>query len=544
MLKPSNFITFTVPNFLQGMELNTPGLDNVQRSCEALKTQYQAIVPHLDLDALDDTVRSSAALFDLIATDRPSELSLLEWLLILGDGSIWQALPREQHAATAQRIWQFVQTQDQLIIPLLYALAQSSDRLQTIDQTTDSPNSDGDLPAFIMPQVLQDTILDGDTPANARLQDQIKLIRILIQKQYSNLFTLAYEFSELPRELFRHYGLPTQMQGLDRVEQAIVSWFQQDQSDDRCTWLLHGLNHFRPSTVHKMVSDLLNQVSPEAGSEHVALQRWLEQHYWYRSLIGRQRWDFLDEQAKENLPRWLSIGGWSDLKGAIELIQPQLPDWEQKQLKKRPQFWSHYTSQFDRVRILFCRESHERLTEAQQTLFECLEPSQFSEKTELCIFDFRTHYVIEILRGTISEMRIFPRSEELEELFFRSESLSLLQIRQQPCDLDSQVHDHQFLWQGYAERWLRSHGIRPNPGIKYWQGLPPNAAQYDPDRGLPEPSEDQKRDREPGLKLWWRRLRELQTQIRRSRNRSVSLPHKNQNPQNVSTIQAGNCVTP
>jgi hypothetical protein len=45
MLKPSNFITFTVPNFLQGIELNTPGFDNVQRSCEALKTQYQAIVP-------------------------------------------------------------------------------------------------------------------------------------------------------------------------------------------------------------------------------------------------------------------------------------------------------------------------------------------------------------------------------------------------------------------------------------------------------------------------------------------------------------------
>lgn len=334
------------------------------------------------------------------------------------------------------------------------------------------------------------------------------------------------------------------MQGLDRVERAIVSWFQQDQSDDRCTWLLHGLNHFRPSTVHKIVSDLLNQVSPEAGSEHVTLRRWLEQHYWYRSPIGRQRWDFLDEHAKENLPRWLSIGGWSDLKGVIELIKPQLPERDQKQLKKRPQFWSHYTSQFDRVRILFCRESHERLTEAQQTLFECLEPSQFSEKTELCIFDFRTHYVIEILRGTISEMRIFPQSPELEELFFCSESLSLLQIRQQPCDLDSQVHDHQFLWQGYAERWLRSHGIRPNPGINYWQGLPPNAAQYDPERGLPEPSEDQKRNREPGLKLWWRRLRELQTQIRRSRNRSVSLPHKNQNPQPVLTIQAGNCVTP
>jgi WD40 repeat protein len=36
---------------------------------------------------------------------------------------------------------------------------------------------------------------------------------------------------------------------------------------------------------------------------------------------------------------------------------------------------------------------------------------------------------------------------------------------------------------------------------------------YDPDRGLPEPSEDQKRDREEKLESWWRKLRELQARI-------------------------------
>ncbi len=221
----------------------------------------------------------------------------------------------------------------------------------------------------------------------------------------------------------------------------------------------------------------------------------------------------MSEAAKEALPRWLSIGGWSDLKGAIALIKPQLLDWQQNQLKKRPQFWSHYTSRFDQVRILFCNESYCQLSETQERLFECLEASKFSEDTELCIFDFRSHYVVEILCGEISETRIFPQTEDLEQIFFRSSSLSLLEIRQQSCDLKTQTHDHKFLWQGYMERWLRGHGITPNDGIKHWQGLPQEAARYDPLVGLPEPSASQRRDREAKVAQWWSNLQQLQAKI-------------------------------
>jgi WD40 repeat protein len=508
MLKLTDFTVFNPPSFLKTIELKTPGLDHIHRLADDLVGRLRSALPNGDLDLTDTTVRSPVALFALIEADRGAELSILEWLLVLWAGAIWDDVPQDKHESIAQKVWQFIRNDEPLIPPALCSLAQSSQ----YQRPTLESDQESSATAFLMPIVLQRTILTDNT-SNARVQDQLALIRKLMDGHYLAIFHQAHVAQLLPRGLFRAFGLPTQLRSMAKVEGAAIEWFQLNPSPERCDWLLRCFDGFTTTQVHRIASDLLCRVSPEVGSDHATLRRWLEQRYWYRSAEGREGWEFLSEAAKEALPRWLSIGGWSDLKGAIALIQPQLSKAQQNQLEKRPQFWSHYTSRFDRVRILFCNKSYCQLSETQQRLFECLEPSEFSENTELCVFDFRNYYIVEILRGEISETRIFPQTEDLEQLLFRSSSLSLLEIRQQSCDLKTQTHDHKFLWQGYMERWLRGHGIMPNDGIKDWQGLPPEAARYDPLVGLPEASASQRRIRDTQVAQWWSNLQQLQAKI-------------------------------
>jgi len=503
MMRSTDFVTFQVPSFLKQPPRETTVFDNVQVFLGEFEANLRALIPWIDWETLDRSVRSPGDLFALIEGDQSAELSFLEWLFVFHCGANWKGLPADRSEAIAHKVWQFIQDSDTFILPFLYALLEGLDAANK-----------GELRPFSMPPVLIDVVLTQGS-LNAKFSDILALLKLLKNRQYIEVFQWARSLDLLPKGLFKRLGLPTHFKEVKKVEASVVSWFQADASPERADWLVGCFEAWSAEAtaqVHQIVSDLLCRVSPKVGSEHPVLVRWLGR-YWYRSAEGRSRWECLSDKAKEALPHWLSIGGWSDFGRAIQLINPLLKDWEQNQLKRRPEFWSHYTSRFQRVRILFCQKSHAQLTADQQRLFERLEPSRFSEDTEVCIFDFGSHYVVEVFRGEISEMRIFPQTEALETVFFQSESLSLLQIREQVCNLDSQVYDHAYLWQGYAEAWLRKHGIKPNDHVKVWRGLPPNAAQYSPDQGLPEPSESKKQERQQQLERWWRNLRRLQARI-------------------------------
>ena len=120
MMRSTDFVTFQVPSFLKQPPRETTVFDNVQVFLSEFAANLRALIPWIDWETLDRSVRSPGDLFALIENDRAAELSFLEWLFVFHGGANWKGLPLDRGEAIAHKVWQFVQNSDTLILPFLY----------------------------------------------------------------------------------------------------------------------------------------------------------------------------------------------------------------------------------------------------------------------------------------------------------------------------------------------------------------------------------------------------------------------------------------
>ena len=92
-----------------------------------------------------------------------------------------------------------------------------------------------------------------------------------------------------------------------------------------------------------------------------------------------------------------------------------------------------------------------------------------------------------------------------EDILFR-QPLGLKKIRRLP---GASIHDHRFLWQRFCCKWLLDRGIKPNHGIRYFNGIRREYGKFDPKKGLPEPSAKDAEDRLRKLVPWQRKINAL-----------------------------------
>ena len=176
-------------------------------------------------------------------------------------------------------------------------------------------------------------------------------------------------------------------------------------------------------------------------------------------------------------------------------------NYQRNQLERRKGFWSNYSDRFERLRILVPASTSwisQELTRDIDILV-----NDGSNETEICIFDFGDWFIVEFFRGS-SEILLFNRhySANVEKTLFQSPNLSISDIRRL-YRFGGEIHDHVFLWQYYAEKWLRTqHNIYPNDGITRFKGLGSQYNQYTPTTGLPTPAVDKQRIREQKLARW------------------------------------------
>jgi len=270
-----------------------------------------------------------------------------------------------------------------------------------------------------------------------------------------------------------------------------------DYNDRISRWLIKCLNQEtdligRPV---KAIEKILTGFSKEDGGQYPEFVDWLKQNY----RKGNQS-KHLSENARRKLREWIGAVNFADFAKLIRMLESSLPNlksWEKNQLLKRSYFWENYSDNFTQLRI-FIPASSERFISGSFSNEYTILYGYHSEPTEICVFDFDTHIIVEFFRGNSSEIRLFSCLEDIiiRDRLFSSNSLSISDIRH----LGGEIHDHAYFWQYYCERWLSRHRIYPNSTLTMFRIDNNHYVPYTKDIGMPSPIFAQTQKRGESLK--------------------------------------------
>jgi hypothetical protein len=263
------------------------------------------------------------------------------------------------------------------------------------------------------------------------------------------------------------------------------------------SWLIKCLNQETDIIAKqvKAVEIILAKVRKEDGGKYPEFVEWLNQNY--------QKGDqakYLSENARRNLRDWIGAANFADFAKLIRMLESSLPNlenWQKNQLLKRSYFWENYSDNFTQIRIFIPTSSEQVISGSFFNEYTIL-CSDHSEPTEICIFDFDTHIIVEFFRGNSSEIRVFSCLEDINirDKLFSSNPLSISDIRR----LGGQIIDHVFSWQYHCERWLSKHNIYPNSTLTMFRIDNNRYESYNRETGMREPTSEEKQERDKKLK--------------------------------------------
>lgn len=451
--------------------------------------------------------RNIVQIINDIENNNLENISLLEWVYCLFSKHTWDIENPNKSLLTSQKIWKFTKESDALKLRLFWRLV-----LYTFN-----PNEK------ILPFSLADTCpsFEPQTEFDSSL---IKIVNLLTQYSYKELAKICLNQFIQPDKLLTQYSLPYQIDiddNLTLVEAIQLSFplvlnTVKNINEKPINFLIETLNILSPYPQLKAVENLLNNISADIGGKYPKLVNWLKNNYGLTS--NNSRWNQLSIEAKKALKQWIGAVNYRDFEKLVDLIinRLNLEEWEIRQLRNRKIFWSNYTDRFDRIKILLPASSIQIL--GNNINREDITPLIYdgSEATEVCIFDFDKWLIVEFFRGKGSETRIFPKNNELENLLFNSDRISLKQLRSLSIARDN-VHDHRYCWQSDCETLLRSKNILPNSAIKYFKivehqrGFP-----YDFNSGMSPLKQSQIEDRNEQLIYWKMDIQQLEKEAKES----------------------------
>lgn len=434
-------------------------------------------------------------------------LSLLEWVVFALHKESWdRTVSKERAIATSRQLWQAALSQKPLFSHLVWLLATSyGDRDRSI----------------LAPSVLEAVDFGELQPRISKSKFQV--LQWLSESDYAKIARRACAENLSPQAFFQSLQLPDSANVIESTYHKAAEGFigNHRRHSHAGQWLIQCLNGMSNAIELQQVTVLLSQVSAKAGNDNPNLVEWLRRRYWHRSRPSR--WSELSSSSQQALGKWIHGASWQDFRNLVRAVSKQIKEERDRynpeshrykalnsqlnQINRREQFWSNYSSRFERLRILVPEQSENFIRGELKRDIDVL-TSDVSEPTEVCVFDFGDKYIVEFFRGRSSEMRLFSRSRDssLEAKLFDARNLSVCQIR----NLGGEKHDHTFLWQAYAERWLTSRDIHPNDGTQLWKGLNARYGQYNPETGLPLPSAEKQVDRYEALKRWQRDIDEIE----------------------------------
>ena len=263
------------------------------------------------------------------------------------------------------------------------------------------------------------------------------------------------------------------------------------------SWLINCLNQETDiiGKQAKAVEIILAEVRKEDGGKYLEFVEWLKQNYQ-----KGDRAKYLSENARRNLRDWIGAVNFADFAKLIRMLESSLPNlenWQKNQLLKRSYFWENYSDNFTQIQIFIPTSSEQIISGSFFNEYTIL-CGDHSEPTEICIFDFDTHIIVEFFRGNSSEIRVFSCLEDINirDKLFSSNSLSISDIRR----FGGQILDHVFCWQYHCERWLSKHNIYPNSTLTMFRIDNNRYESYNRETGMREPTHEERQERDKKIK--------------------------------------------
>jgi EH_Signature domain len=344
-------------------------------------------------------------------------------------------------------------------------------------------------------QVLASSLVKYLTEFLPQIQKIKPLVGSIIQaisgnQPDSKLAKIAHVHLLTPQQLLEKAQLPYETAiTIDALEYIAVI-FCQNPTIEQVGWLLKCLDKMMMEQQLKAVDYILTDKKTKAlGGSLTPLVEWLQRYYGPRTT--GDNWYRLSDNAKQSLRDWIGSVNYNDFAKLIDklLVVLHIEERDKKRLKARRKFWYRYTNRFQRIRILVPQDSINLCSDGFTADIEILK-CDGSSSTEVCIFDFGSHFVVEFFRGDGSEIRLFTRTNEIEQQLFGSHQLSVKCLRR----LGGVVHDHKYFWQYYCEQLLLGKGVFLNPGISLTR----------------KPGYQEELDREKGLSRWRSEISKLE----------------------------------
>lgn len=295
----------------------------------------------------------------------------------------------------------------------------------------------------------------------------------------SKLAKIAHAHLLTPQQLLEQAQLPSEITITSDALDSVAAIFCQNPTIEQVDWLLKCLDKMMVDRQLRAVEHILTDKKTKTlDGSLTPLIEWLQRYYGPRTT--GDLWHRLSDNAKQALRDWIGSVNYNDFSNLIDTLLEvlRIDSWDKNRLKQRQEFWAKYTNRFQRIRILVPQDSIDLCGDSFIADLEIIKRDG-SSPTEVCIFDFGSHFVVEFFRGIGSETRLFARTNEIDRQLFGSDKLSVKCLRR----LGGEVHDHKYLWQFYCEQWLHGKGICLNPGI-FPARKPEYHKELDRERGL------------------------------------------------------------
>ncbi|CAM3140294.1 EH signature domain-containing protein [Vibrio neptunius] len=429
----------------------------------------------------------------LVREGKSDQISIFEWLDVIEDQKQWDAQTEDENVESCIAAWSTIGTNHVLGDIVMFKVALSIDG----------------RPTSIVNHLTQTMHIartaKGLAPLEARKIDWL----LALQKQdFPQLVQYCYEQHRSVPEFIRYLRLPQANHYAEKVSANLLTCIDEgDLSETNDTWLHR--NFINLKTTKQRVAFCESFITKFAQFNYGEL---CEELIVSQCLPNQDEnyWNQLSITAKQILKKKFNLSNYFDLRSISSALYSEqaaeelgFTENQTRQIRSRSMFWSNYSAQFERVRVLLPKNSFHFVKARNRGLPPFVDDidETGSLDTEVYIFELGKTIAVEFLRGALSETRFFKNDSWYSKRLFDSKALTIAEIRTM-SQLD--VHDHLPSWQYFLEKLLRTKfEVTPNTNIPYFRGLPPEVNQYQQGHGLVvEPDEKMLIERREKLESW------------------------------------------
>ena len=453
-------------------------------------------------DKVTFPLRSLEQILTLLEQDKGNEVSIIEWLSLFDNKDDWD---NHQEANDVNKssvyIMKAIVKDPNLTHLALFRAALSIE------------NNSSHFPAILLDNL---SLLMEYLPLDKN-KKAVKVLVAAINRDYLAIAKMSLDDELSPSSLLNQVGLVRCTNIFRDVCLATVNLAREIKLPQHSKWLVTTLDELQASTKILFLNDFLNHTKNIKVSSHTLT--WLTLHCHPES--NSSLWFQLNSAAKDNLRKIIKISDYCFVQQLIRLLLTSsvanelvFDETTQKQIKSRDIFWMHYQDSFMSIKLFVPISSFNAISEIVQppewlNIFDDQDAS-----TEVAIFEFKSHIIVEFFRGKSSEIRVFVNNQRNANLLLKQKRLRLDTIRKL---FDDGVHDHVFLWQWACEKWLRENfKITPDMRVTKFKGLPPWSSDYSRVNGLPTPNVDDLMLRQQHLETWNREFFDAESLIKGS----------------------------